>query len=99
MYKSYREKIDCFEKAVVIFAKNKEYDTSFLKCFDIPIFVEDDYEIRKGVGLFNESCIVYGCPNITILRGEFKKTLIEVLKNHVPFKTRKSDRLAKNRIQ
>lgn len=97
MYKSYREKIDCLEQAVVIFTKKEDYDTYFLKHFDIQIFLEDNDEIRKSVGLVHEhlACIVYGCPNIIILRGEFEKTLVEILKKYVPFKIRKSDRLSK----
>ena len=97
MYKSYREKIDCLEKAVVIFTKDKAYNTLFLQQFDVPIFLEDDSEIRQGVGLVhdNPACIVYGCPNITVLRGNFEKIVVELLKKYVSLKIRKSGRLAK----
>lgn len=97
MYIEYRKKIDLLEKAIVIFTNNLEYDTSFLKHFDIPVFLENDQDVRNNVGLIHENpaYIIYGCPDITVLRGEHcKKTILEILKKYTLPKVRRSERLS-----
>ena len=79
------KKIDCLEKAIVIFTNNLKCDTSFLKRFNIPVFLENDQDVRKNVGLLRENpaFIIYGCPNVTVLRGEHcKKTILEILEKY-----------------